>query len=512
MIFNDITGLDGLVFAVYILALLGLSWFVSRRSQTSGDDFFLAGRGMNLWVVAVSVLATSQSAATFLGGPDQGFRGNLTYLSSNIGAVIAALFVSTYLIPAFYRRGVSTVYQLLSDDIGVKSEKAAGLMYFIGRVFASGARLYMAALAVSMLLFADVAASSVIISSGLLTIAAFALTYRGGIRSVIWSDGLQCLVYVSAAIGVIIWLLYQIPADGSQVIEVLSGGADGPDKLQLFDASWDISKPYTIWAALTGFVLLNIGAFGLDQDMTQRLLTCKDQKDGQKALYLSIFLIIPVMLAFMIIGLLLHIFYQQPELMQGYSAAVGLSGGAEFAGEKITVFMHYILTELPPGLKGLVVVGVVAAALSTLNSGLNSMSSVLVKDLWPGQIISEVKAGRAGMLAVGLLLFAMSALCYYWQRYSDMPLLDFALSVMVFSYSGLLGVYFTVLFTKRGSDASVIAALITGFIVTLAQQPWLVDFSGLPGVMKTLAFPWKLCIGTLAALLVCLVGSRRGKA
>ena len=111
------------------------------------------------------------------------------------------------------------------------------------------------------------------------------------------------------------------------------------------------------------------------------------------------------------------------------------------------------------------------------------------------------------MGVVGIALFLMAVLCFYWQQYSDTPLLDFALSVMVFSYSGLLGVYFTVIFTRRGSPRSVMLALAAGFFVTLLQQAYIVDSLGLPESWKGLAFSWKLCIGTAIAFLVCVAGN-----
>ena len=147
------------------------------------------------------------------------------------------------------------------------------------------------------------------------------------------------------------------------------------------------------------------------------------------------------------------------------------------------------------------------------------MSAVLVSDFYRpwrerhGAKVAEhhyVNAGRGAMLLLALALFAMSILCFYWQRYTDMPLLEFVLGVMAFAYSGLLGVYATVLFTKRGSTASVIAALAVGFIAILLQQHYVVDHLGLPPAMKGLAFPWQLCIGAGVAFFTCLSGKAKG--
>jgi hypothetical protein len=144
------------------------------------------------------------------------------------------------------------------------------------------------------------------------------------------------------------------------------------------------------------------------------------------------------------------------------------------------------------------------------------MSSVLIQDFYrpwverrgPKPETHYVRAGRVGMIVLALALLAMSYLCFYWQRYTDAPLLDFALGVMTFAYSGLLGVYFTLLFTTRGSAVSVIAALATGFLAIALQQSYVVDLLGLPASWKGLAFPYQLCVGTAVAFATCLLGKQ----
>lgn len=507
--------LDWLVFAAYALLIGATAWWFNRKKATTSSEYFLGGNAMPTWMVAVSVLATSQSAATFIGGPDQGYQGDLSYLATNIGAFIAAIIVAKVLIPRFYRYRVYTVYELLEQQIGPKAKRSAGLMYLFGRVFASGARLYMAAIAVAMILYGNIAASSVIMATLVLVLVGLLYTVFGGIRTVIYSDVIQCAVYTGAALCVIVSLWLAIPADFSTVIEALQNPAPGqPSKLALlkFELDFSASGVFNIWSVFTGFVLLNIAAFGLDQDMTQRVLTCKDAKSGSRAMLLSIALVVPVMLLFIIIGLLLFVFYQRPDIMAQGGASQGVG---QFQGEKITVFMHYVLNEIPAGVRGLVTIGIIAAAISTLNSGLSSMASVLVQDLYkpwrqkrnPDQHDSHyVVAGRWAMLVVSLALGGMAVICYFWQQYSQMPLLKFALSVMVFSYSGLLGVYINSVFFHRGSESSVLAALVIGFVATLLMQPY-VQAALLPNAWHfNLGFTWQLCLGTLLATLVCALG------
>ena len=508
---GQFTALDWGIVGGYVL-LLAAAGILSTRRQRDADDYFLAGHRVPIWLVAVSVLSTTQSAATFLGAPDYGYRGDYTYLTSYLGPLIAAFLVARYLIPRFYAEGVTTVYELLGNRFDATAMRAAGGMYLIGRIFASGARLYLAAIAVSMIIFLDIQPANVLAASVVLVVFGLVFTFIGGLRSVIWSDLVQVALYVGAAIAVLFFLWTNIPASAGEVLSGLTSTPEGANKLRLIDLSTDLTKPFSLLATVTGITLLFFASIGLDQDITQRFLACRNAKEGRRALYVSVLASIPVVLLFLAIGSLLYVFYDRPDLMGG-AADAGAAG--EFRGEKITIFMHYILTQIPPGVRGFVAVGVLAAA--AVNSGLISMASVLVQDFYRPWIERRrdmpeahyVRAGRIGMVLLALALLAMSMLCFYWQRYTEAPLLDFALGVMTFAYSGLLGVYFTILFTRRGSTVSVIWALAAGFAAILVQQHYVVDMAGLPATWKSLAFPYQLCIGTAVAFATCLLGNQR---
>lgn len=502
------------VFVGYVVLLLGSGWLLNRRNATS-QDYFLGGNNMPTWAVAISVLATSQSAATFLGGPDQGYRGDLTYLASNLAAFIAVFFVAKWLLPRFYEQRVFTVYELLQQRFGSGAKQQAGILYLFGRVFASGARLYMAAIAVAMIVFGNIAPASVAIAIALIVVVGLLYTVVGGIRSIIYSDFIQAMVYVSAAVAVLIILVQAIPLNVTELVSILQQSTEQtPSKLRLWNTDWDFTSAgvFSLPSILTGFVLLHIAAFGLDQDVTQRALTCKTPEQGGRAMLLSVVMVIPVMLLFICIGLLLYVFYQRPDVMA--SAANGAPIPV-FDGEPVTIFMYYVLTEIPAGVRGLVTIGIIAAALSTLNSGLNSMASVLIQDLYqPWRLARQaktpalhfVRAGQWAMAIVALVLGAMAMLCYYWQQYSDTPLLAFALGVMVFSYSGLLGVYFVTLFSQRGNRRSITAALIIGFLIPLSLQPYMMDLLWPAAWVTDIGFTWQLVIGTSVSTFICWLG------
>ena len=505
--------LDWLVIGAYVAVLFAGGWLFKPRHTGNTREYFLADGQIPAWMAAISVLSATQSAATFIGGPDYGFRNDYTYIAGNFGGLIGALFVAHYLIPRFYAIRATTVYELLEMRFSRQAMRAAGAMFLVGRMFAGGARVYLAAIAVSMVMFASVDAQGIVIAAALVMLAALLFTFAGGLKSVILNDLLQFAIYLGAALATLVWLWTSIPASTGEIVHGLANAPGGVDKLRLFDWDMDFTRPFSMSAIILGLSLLSIASTGTDQDVTQRLLASPDARTGSRGLILSLVATVPIVFVFITIGLLLHVVYQRPELMQGKVLQLGTT----FEGRKISTFMHYILTELPAGLRGLVTTGVFAAAIATTNSALNAMSSVMVQDFYRpwkdrrggAEEHHFVQAGRWGMAIAGLAMFAMAVASFYWQRASDKPLLEFALQVMVFAYAGLLGVYFTALFTGRGTTGSVIAALISGFAAVACCQPYIAAALGLPDWLGTLAFPWQLCIGTIIATLVCAMPKAR---
>jgi solute:Na+ symporter, SSS family len=509
---QQFASLDWAVVGLYVIILFAGGIYFTPRKTTDAKDYFLASGQIPAWLAAISVLAAAQSAATFLGAPDSGYRGDYTYLSSNVGALAAAAFVATILIPRYYALGVTTVYELLDIRFGKIAMRAAGGMFLVGRVLAGGSRVYLGAIAVSMIIFSDVSAQGIIVASLAIVIASFAFTFLGGLKSVIWNDLIQFAIYVCSAIAILIFLWSVIPASSSEILLSLANTPEGKDKLRLFNFSLSLTEPFSMPAIMTGVFLLMVGNFGMDQDTTQRLLACKDAKAGGRSLYMSVLVGIPIIFVFITIGVLLHIFYDRPDLMHTTAS----SAAKKFQGQDITIFMHFILTELPPGLRGLATIGIISAAVATTNSALNAMSSVVIEDFYRPWWLKRhqaseqhfVVAGRIGMAVMGVLMFIMAVVSYYWQKYANMPLLDFVLSIMTFAYAGLLGVYFTAIFTTRGSNTSVVLSLATGFIAILVMQKYFVDLLGLPEIFKSLAFPWQLCLATALSFTICMMGNK----
>lgn len=523
---------DWAVLGLYFLAIGVSGWLLSRRAQASTEDYFLAGRRMPAWAVSFSVLATSLSAATFVGVPEVSFQGNLTYLSTNIGGIIAILIVAAFFIPAFYREHVSSVYQLLGKRLGAGAQLAGTWTYMLGRVLAGSSRIYIGAIPLAMVVFGDDPSRPVEMPHIAIAVVALCLvgavyTLVGGIASVIWADVIQTVVFVAAIIVAIIVLLDRIPVPLAELINAwrsppdsAAAGVVGASKLAIVSTSTDPSRTFTIWTALTGFMLLSLGSYGTDQDLVQRTLTCRSPLKGSQSAVVAIFTAIPVVALFLFVGLLLHIFYARPDIMGDAAPTAAMT-----ASEK--VFPQFILHELSGGLAGLLMAGLFASGLSTINSSLNSMSATLVTDVYMKHVRNRsprhyVAVSRLAVVMWGVALAGVAMLCARWHRSGNLGLIDFALSVMSFAYAGLIAVFLSAIFTRRGNSWSAVAAIVCGFQAVLLLQPWAwstwAAFIPLPSAADgahrtlasvTLAYPWHLCIGTAIAFVVCQLGTRR---
>ncbi len=502
----------------FVLLLSGL--WLGRKKQLGTEDYFLGGRSMPAWAVALSILATSLSAATFIGAPEQAYRGDWTYLSVNIGAILGAIFVALVLVPAFYRHRVATVYELLELRFGANARVAASWTFMIGRVFASGARIFIAALPLSLILFGDLEPSHLSLAIAALTFVAVVYTLAGGVRSVIWSDVIQTIVFVGAAVVAALLLLHKIPLSVGEIIAELGSSAPGAaSKLTVIDPGWDLSKGglgfhpssyYTLLTALTGLTLLNIGAYGTDQDLVQRVLTCRSAVQGSRSVIAAILASIPVIAIFLAIGSLLYIFYQRPDLM-------GTSAPGYTVDDSRQIFLSFILEEMPAGMPGLMIAGLFAAGLSSLNSALNAMASSFVND-WYRAVVPDrqeryyLQAGRFAVVGWALILGGFAMACVHWQQAAEQSLIDFALSVMAFAYSGLVAVFLTAVLTTRGNGRSAILALAAGFgTVTLLQPQIWSMWAPAAWLSWKMSFPWQLLIATSLAMTVCCLGRNEGR-
>lgn len=500
--------LDWSVVAGYMLVVLAMGAWISRK-QADSRYFFLGGRTVPAWAVACSVIATAISAATFIGVPQVAFEGDLTYLITNLGSVIAAFIIAFLFVPPIYNAGTITIYGYLGQRYGTGAKSAAGIMFLLGRLLSSGARLFMAAIGFAMMLSGDTTQNELIFAVIILGIVGTLYTIFGGIRAVIWTDVLQLFVFTAAALFVLVYLWRLIPASGQDILAALRN-SDGVNKLRVVNTSFNISNPFTLWSGLFAMTIVGISTHGVDQDMLQRVMTAKSPLHGGWALISSMILTIPVVLLFLVIGLLLFVFYQRPDLM-------GAAAPQDIIEDTRRVFPQFVLHHLPTGLRGLIMAGLFASAMSTFDSAITAMASCLIADVYApwhsrregttasdrDEALPDLQHSRLAVGFMGTLLTAFAVGAIYMQESGGQTLIDFALGVMAFALAPLLGVFCAALFTRRGNSRSVYAALGIGIFAVLLLQPYMLP--AITGVK--IGWTWVWVFVSPVCFLVCLLGA-----
>ena len=429
--------LDWLILVAILVGLTLLSRSLSRRQKTE-RDYFGGSRSLPWYAVAASLVATEISAVTYISLPAIVHRpgGNLTYLQIGLfGYVAARLLVARFLVPAYYRYDVMSPYDLIERRLGGSGaavRKTATGLFWLGGVLAQSARVYLSAVVLGVLLHRElawlqsatglpphVAAVAAVIGIAILW------TWLGGIAAVVWTDAalfLLFLVGVAVSLSVVVW---EIEAGISTTL----GDAWTEGKFTLFDLSASLSTPYTLWAALVGASVGGFAAFGTDQLMAQRIFCCRNARDAQRAVVASSVSVL-VSFAFALVGIGLWAYYEQAPL-QGVGAAM-------VAEQPDRVFAVFAVEAVTVGLKGLVVAGALAAAVSSLDSILAALaqttSSLLGTRVRGGD---GLRLARLLVLGWGLVLGVTSLLMDEVAARYD-ALLDLALAMAGYTGGALM--------------------------------------------------------------------------
>ena len=462
-------------------------------------------------MLAISIVGSSLSVATFIGVPDRSYGGDVTYLILYVGNFAAAFVVGFVFVPRLYRAGTITIYGYLAQRFGETARIAVSLTFLLGRMLASGARLMLAAVPLCMLVknlpASEITKTQMIAAIVVIGLVGTFYTVFGGIKAVVWVDALQFALVVGAAALTIGLLLHRIPLPVSELPRVL----DEAGKLKVLDLSLDPKKPFTLWTALTGGLLVNMAAFGVDHDLAQRFLIAKSPSRGALSVIASQFVGIAVVAMFLAIGLLLYVFYKRPDVMGAAAPLHPLPASQQATA----AYQWFLMKELPPVASGLAMAGLFAVARGSMDSAINALASSLVADIYlpvrrmlgrPVDPDRPIAAPKVAVAAMGAVMVGFAIGCVFAYDPKQQAFLDFALSVLNFAFSGMLAVFLTALLTRRGNSTSVVLALVTGIVVVALTQdtPFRWITAQVLGAPRTLAFTWAMPLATGLAFLVCL--------
>ncbi len=469
---------------IVVLYLVGVTAYgiLKGGKQTSAKDYFVSEKAIPWWAVCFAIVATETSALTFISIPGVAYVGNLNFLQIAIGYILGRIVVSYFLLPKYYEGELLTAYAYLGKRFGAKTKNFASSVFMITRVFADGVRLYATAIPLALILkgwnvFAG-APDWQIYSYSIIIMAVITLiyTYIGGVRAVIWTDVIQMFIYIGGGILAVFVLNDKLQTGYSEILSQLS--AQG--KLNFFDLSFDFTKPYTLIASVLGGGFLSMASHGTDQLIVQRLLTTDSLKSSQKALITSGFIVFLQFALFLFIGSLLHVFFKAQQMK----------------GDE--VFPTFIISHMPSGVSGIIIAGLLAAAMSTLSGSISALSSTLVEDIYKpywGKGKTEAQILKVSKI-IALIWCGILILSAFLFMNSSQAVVVLGLSIASFTYGGLLGTFLLGIFFKRISQYPA----MIGFACGITGMIFIIYFT-------KIAWTWYTIIGVAITIVMANVAS-----
>ncbi len=470
---NAALWVDGAVILVYFVLIVGIGLYAGRNNSTL-KEFALGGHKIPWWAVLASIIAAETSAATFLGTPAEGYKTRgFAYAQLAIGTIIARVIIAWLFIAPYFRHQVQSIYEFLTVRFGPRTKDMASGIFLVGRVLGIGVRLYLGGVILVVIWRYLLPGQPVTLQTyfwGIVfvTVVTTAYTAIGGIKAVVWTDLIQACLMLGAAAFAVCTIFFHIPGGFDTISEKLAGQDSA-----MFQTGWDAAKPfgealrgmlespYTILAALIGSTFLTMATHGTDQDMVQRMLTAENMTKSRWSLILSGFADIPIVLAFLSVGILLWVYYQvKPDPL--------------LPAADNEIFAHYIVHDMPIGIRGLIIAGVFATMMGSTSAALNALATAFIRDFYQPYInpaATDRRAVRAARIATaifGLLMIGVATAAAYAVLETNITIIPLALGVLGYGYGALLGVFLLgVLTERRGHDIANVVAMAAGIASVL---------------------------------------------
>ncbi|MGJ8672583.1 sodium:solute symporter family transporter [Rubritalea sp.] len=512
---ENFSRIDWVVVFGYML-LTTVIGHMMRGQQATIKDFFLGGKSLPWMAVSGSIVATEISALTFIGVPGMVYaiNGDWTYLQWGIGSIVARIIVGYYLVPIYYEREIFSPYDFMGHRLGEGVKRLVTVLFSLGSILGQSVRVLVTAIILKTVTGLDM-------NTCILIIGAFAVgwTLMGGMRTVIWTDVMQFGVFIIGGLVSFIWLWSAV--GWGNVIDInRSVFVDGAaiDKMRIWDFTTDPAVSFTFWVAVIAMPFQNVAAFGTDQLNAQRIFCCGSASDARKAIVWSSVsqLITLLMLA---VG---------SGLFAWYTVNTPTPAEAKlFTEDASNVFPVWIVSELPTGLKGLIVAGAFAAAVSSLDSILAALSQTSLSAFYGQKYMEEnsddrkmVTKSRVLVFGWAILLSGMSILLSinYYSDTGDRSLIGLAFRMVSYTYGPVLAILILALFSKR--LPWTFTSILIGTVLSVALSAYMQDdiynlfsalgFEELAELKKSrpqLSFAWFYPITTVLTLAVAtLIG------
>lgn len=451
---SNFSNLDVCVLVIYF-ALTMLIGMAAMRKVNGVDSYTAGGRKLSGWLTGLSILGSFVSSISFLALPGKAFATNWNAFVWGISLPIATFIAVKWFIPFYREIGSVSAYEHLEKRFGTWARIYAGLCYLLTQLARIGAVTYLMALPMSVLLGWNIYA--IILITG---IAVTIYTIFGGILAVIWTEAIQTVVLIAGALFCMLLMIFSMPEGVSQIFTV----ANESQKFSL--GSFDICdlSSSTVWVLLIYGLFINLQNFGIDQNYVQRYVSTKSLKETKKSLWISGFIYLPLTAVFFFIGTALFAYYKvNPDLLP-----------AEYVNKPDYVFPYFIVSELPVGLRGLLIAAIFAAAMSTISCSLNSSATILLTDYYKRFFCKDASQKQSmRFIKIATLFWGIFGTCFaliFTKAYNALD--AWWILAGIFS-GGMLGLFLLGLASKKADSKSALIAVLLGLILitymTMAQ-------------------------------------------
>ena len=440
----------------YFAAMLAVSWISSRGSSNAG--FFNGARKTPWWIAAIAMIGAPMSGVTFVSVPGMvGVNGTaMGYMQMVLGFFVGYLIIAFVLMPVFYKMNMVSIYQYLEERFGMSSHKTGAWFFFISKILGAAVRLFLVCVTLQLMVFEPLGlpfALNVAVSMGIVLL----YTFRGGVKSVIWTDVLKTVCMVTAIVLGIVFIAKDLGLNFSGLAQTVRDSAYS--KMFFFD---DVNHPEYFWKQFLAGVFTVVAMTGLDQDLMQRTLSCKDRRGAQKNLVTSGLLQIPVIFLFLCLGALLYIF----------AASSGISETGD------TLFPAVATSGRLPAIVGVMfVIGLVSCAFSAGGSALTALTTSFTVDIIGTAGKSEERVTRIRKRVHLGMALGMGVCIFIFHLLNTKSAIDAVYKLASYTYGPILGMFAFGLLTRRKIrdkwvPAVAVAAPVLSFILQANSARW----------------------------------------
>jgi SSS family solute:Na+ symporter len=446
---QTLPAIDIAVLAVYLLAVIGMGiWFA--RYNRSSKDFMAAGGSLPGWAVGLSIFGTYLSSNTFIGVPGKAYGGNWNGFVFSLSLPLAAWVAVKWFVPFYRQSGEISAYHHLEKRFGPWARTYALVCYLLTQLARVGTILFGVSLGLSAL--TGWSLPVVIIVSG---VAVTVYTLLGGIAVVIWTDVVQSIVLLIGAVVIAVLLLANHPGGADEAMQA----AAAAEKFSLGSYAIDFTQA-TFWVVLIYGLFINLNNFGIDQSFVQRYHTARDNQAAARSVWTGALLYVPVAALFFFIGSMLFSYYEaSPSLLDELKTAYP-------DGHADQVLPHFIATQLPTGVAGLLIAAIFAAAMSSIDTSLNSSATVTLKDFMQRYLNrGDDEEGALKILRIATLVWGILGTGVALAMIGQKSLLDSWWKLSGIFAGGMLGLFLLGLISRKADNAGALIGVILGVLV-----------------------------------------------